>query len=163
MTTVEVKIDKKLLLIGTGAVAALFVGLIAAPAVVESLAPKPAALDVFESVRSSCGSEGITVSDGGNTLAVDMMGEDEWSGASYNDVECVIGKTQIPSFVKENIWSTNALAGRQTDSYEIVLGGEGTDYAETVFEVEVQWSYHPDNGLDLTFNATEIDGEPSGR
>jgi hypothetical protein len=111
---------------------------------------------LFADVASRCSADGVTVSDGGTTLTVDMMGETDWSGASVYDVECVISAVEMPTFVKDNIWNTNALAGRQSASFDLTLGGEGTDYAETDFVVDVQWSYHPDNGLDAVFHAEPI-------
>lgn len=156
MSTLQINLNKKNLLIGAGAVAVLVAGGFAIPAVLEATAPKPAPFTLFSEARSSCGSEGVEVSDNGLSLSVDMMGEEDWSGAPYTAVDCIIQRTEITSFIEDNIYNTNALAGRQSDTYEIVLGGEGTDWAETVFEIEVQWSYHPDNGLDLTYQAAEV-------
>lgn len=156
MATFEVKLDKKTILLGAGGIVALGGLIFGGVALAGALAPKAASFDLFDDVRSSCGSEGIDVTDGGHTLAVDMMGEDDWSGATYDAVECAVSGAEVPSFIKTNMWETTALSGRQSDSYEVVLGGEGTDYAETVFAVEVQWSYHPDSGLGISFNAEEV-------
>lgn len=150
MTTIE--LNKKTILIAAGAVVAVVVSAFAIPALfVKEQAP----FTLFTEARSACGSEGITVSDGNSTLTIDMMGEDEWSGASFTDVECAIDRATTPSFIKDNIWATNSLAGRQSDTFDVTLGGEGTDYAETVYEVEISWAYHPDNGLDAVLHATE--------
>lgn len=117
-----------------------------------------APFSLFENAKSSCGNpDGVTVADDGTSLTIDMMGETDWSGASLYDIECVLSAINIPSYVKDNMYATNALAGRQSDSFDVTLGGEGTDYSETTFSVDAQWSYHPDNGLDATFHATAVD------
>lgn len=114
---------------------------------------------LFDDTASKCSADGISTSDGGTTLTVDMMGETDWSGASVYDIECVVNAIEMPTFVKDNIWNTNALAGRQSAEFDVTLGGEGTDYSETSFTIDVQWSYHPDNGLDAVFHATPVDSE----
>lgn len=114
---------------------------------------------LFSDAATACAADGISLSDGGQTLTVDMMGETDWSGASVYDIDCVVAAVDMPTFVKDNIWNTNALAGRQSATYDVTLGGEGTDFSETTFTIDVQWSYHPDNGLDAVFHAEPVKSE----
>lgn len=114
---------------------------------------------LFDEVASKCASEGITVSDGGKTLSVDMMGESDWGGASIYDVECVLRQLEVPTYVTDAMYNTTAMSGLQYGQFEVTLGGEGTDFAETVFNVDARWSFHPDNGLDATFHAKQLDSE----
>jgi hypothetical protein len=119
-------------------------GLIAAALVgTLSLAGCSAPFTAFEDAKSLCGNpEGVTVADEGTTLTIDMMGEEEFSGATVYDVECIIDAAGTPAYIKDSIWATNALAGRQTDTFETEDGST----------VSVSWSYHPDNGLDAVFH-----------
>jgi hypothetical protein len=92
----------------------------------------------FEDALSTCGNpSGVTVADEGMTLTIDMMGDEDYSGAGIYDIECVIDAIGVPAYIKDNIWATNALAGRQTDTFE---------------NITVSWAYHPDNGLDAVFH-----------
>lgn len=102
------------------------------------LAGCSAPFTVFEDAVSECGNpQGITLGDDGTTLTIDMMGEAEYTGASYGDVECIVDAVGTPAYIKDNIWATNALAGRQSDTFD---------------NITVSWSYHPDNGLDAVFH-----------
>lgn len=115
---------------------------------------------LFADAVKSCGNpDGLTVGDNGATLTIDMMGEQDWSGASIFDVECALDAISLPSYVKDNMYATNALAGRQSDTYITSLGGEGTDFSETDFSVDVSWSYHPDNGIDAVFHAVIVESD----
>lgn len=102
------------------------------------LAGCSAPFTTFEDALTTCGHpQGVTVADDGTTLTIDMMGEEEYTGASFTDVECIVDAVGTPAYIKDSIWSTNALAGRQTDTFE---------------DITVSWSYHPDNGLDAVFH-----------
>lgn len=115
---------------------------------------------LFDDAKSTCGVvDGITVSDKGETLTLEMMGETDWVGADYYAIECMIGAVDTPSFIKDSMYSTRALDGRQSAEYDLVVGGEGTDFAETTYTIEVQWSYHPDSGLDLVYHYVAPKGE----
>lgn len=97
-----------------------------------------ASFDTFTKAIESCGSpEGITIGDEGKTMTVDMMGEDEWSGASLDDTRCIIKAVGTPDYIIADIESTNSLAGRQDAEFE---------------GISATWDYHPDNGLDITFH-----------
>lgn len=97
----------------------------------------------FSEAIVTCGNPaGVTLADEGSTITVDMMGEDEFSGAGFYDVECIVEAVGTPAYIKDSIWATNALAGRQSETFE----------AEDGNTISVSWSYHPDNGLDAVFH-----------
>lgn len=95
--------------------------------------------DIFQKAYSSCGSpSGIRVSDEGKTITIDGNGEYEYSSASLGDTVCVLDAIATPSYILSNMETTNSLMGRQTESF-----GDNID---------ISWSYHPDNGLDIVIH-----------
>lgn len=89
----------------------------------------------FEKAQETCGvTSGIALSDGGTTLTIDTMGEEDWSGASYSDMNCILDALEVPQYIREEISNTNSLMGRQTAEYE---------------GIKLSWSYHPDRGADM--------------
>lgn len=115
-------------LITVGAVVALTV----------SLAGCSTSYTGFQDAVDLCAaSNGVLVSDGGNTLSVDMMGEEDYVGAGYGDVLCIIGAVETPSYIISAMESTRALDGRQHDTFN---------------DIDVSWSYHPDSGLDIVYH-----------
>lgn len=99
---------------------------------------KAAELDqsVLETARASCapGSAYITVGDGGSTLLIDHKGEEDTTGASIEDVVCVLFELGVPDSVVAQMDSTRALDGRQSAAWD---------------GYEVSWAYHPDTGMDM--------------
>jgi len=94
--------------------------------------------DTFQKAYDKCGApQGITVSDEGKTITLNGMGEDDYYGADLYDVVCVIEAIKTPSYIISNMETTNSLMGRQTATFE---------------DIEVSWSYHPDNGLDIVYH-----------
>jgi hypothetical protein len=94
----------------------------------------------LETLYETCGLvQGSSIADEGKTLIVDMMGEDDYTGASYTDVSCVVNDTELamPDYIVSAIETTRALDGRQSGNWE---------------GFEAQWSYHPDSGLDLVIH-----------
>jgi hypothetical protein len=92
----------------------------------------------FQDAVDTCApNNGVLVSDGGNTLTVDMMGEEDYTGANYMDVMCLIDAVKTPDYIISSIEATRALDGRQRDEFN---------------GVEVSWSYHPDSGLDIVYH-----------
>lgn len=79
--------------------------------------------------------EGTELADGGATLVVDTMGEEEFSGASIADYQCVLTSLETPTRITTRMGETSANDGQQTDS------AEGLNYV---------WGYHPDDGIFLT-------------
>lgn len=91
-------------------------------------------------VESCDGPEGLSVSDAGRTLTFDMEGEDEYSGASVEDIVCVLLDLGVPTSVIANMEQTTAMDGRQSDDWD---------------DFEMSWSYHPDRGLDGVITVAE--------
>ena len=94
--------------------------------------------DLFQKAYSSCGSPtGVSVSDEGKTISVDTMGEEEYSGASYGDLVCIINAVGTPTYIYDGIMSVRAMDGRQTQEFD---------------DFTVSYSYHPDHGMDIVFH-----------
>jgi hypothetical protein len=94
----------------------------------------------LQNVYEICGlNQGSNLADEGKTLIIDMMGEEDYVGASYSDVSCVVNDTDLamPDYIVSAIETTRALDGRQSGDWE---------------GFEAQWSYHPDSGLDLVIH-----------
>lgn len=101
----------------------------------------PAPYTKFQDAEASCAaSSGVSVLDDGTTLTVDMMGEDELSGATYDDVSCIVDEVGTPSYVKDEMWATRAIDGRQSEVFE---------------DVTVKWSYSPGSGMQITYHKTK--------
>ncbi len=95
--------------------------------------------DTFQKAYETCGSPaGIRVSDEGKSITIDGYGEDDYSGADLYDTVCVLDAIKTPEYVISNMETTNSLMGRQSATF-----GDNID---------VSWSYHPDNGLDIVIH-----------
>ena len=93
-----------------------------------------ASSDVLTDAVESCGSpEGIALEDGGATLVFDHRGEDDLAGGSIMDILCVFAELDMPTRISTHMDQTTSLDGRQTESWD---------------GLEIQWSYHPDRGMD---------------
>jgi hypothetical protein len=94
--------------------------------------------DTFQKAYESCGTpSGVSVSDNGTTISIDTIGETDYSGASFSDAVCIINALKTPTYIMDNMDTTNSLMGRQTDSFN---------------GIDVSWSYHPDNGLQVVYH-----------
>jgi hypothetical protein len=95
--------------------------------------------DKFEKANEACGypPSGVTVSDEGRTISIDGMGEEDYSGASYGDLICIIEAIETPDYIYNNIMATRALDGRQTQEFD---------------GIEVSYSFHPDSGANIVFH-----------
>ena len=83
---------------------------------------------------------GVKLSDGGKTLTFSNVGRFDYSADSgnYADVECTLSVIKTPSFVTSQINSTRALDGLQKATWG---------------KISSFWTYHPDNGLSISFNS----------
>jgi hypothetical protein len=109
-----------------------------ASALLVSLTGCAGSFDTFQKAYDTCGSpSGVSVSDGGKTLVIDGMNE-YFIGAEISDTVCVLNEVELPSYILSNMETTNSLMGRQSDTF-----GD---------KVDVSWSYHPDNGLDIVIH-----------
>lgn len=94
--------------------------------------------DLFQKAYDSCGTpSGVSVSDNGTTISVDTAGEEDYSGASYGDLVCVINAVKTPSYINDGIMSVRAMDGRQTQEFDGIV---------------VSYSYHPDHGMDIVYH-----------
>ena len=94
--------------------------------------------DAFQKAYETCGSpSGISVSDAGKTLVIDGMNE-YYVGATISDTACVLNAVEVPSYILSNMDTTNSLMGRQSDVFSD--------------NIDISWSYHPDNGLDIVIH-----------
>ena len=94
--------------------------------------------NTFQEAYELCGSpEGVTVADGGSTITIDGMGEEDYSGTSYGALVCVVTKAGTPDYIYSNIMSTRALDGRQIQEFD---------------GIEVSYSFHPNSGANIVFH-----------
>jgi len=90
--------------------------------------------DILTAAAEACGSPtGVTVEDDGVTLTFDHRGEDEVTGGDIIDIMCVFTELDMPSRISTHMGQTTSLDGRQSAEWD---------------ELEIQWSYHPDRGMD---------------
>lgn len=93
-----------------------------------------AAVKKLTAAYEECGSpKGIELRDDGRTLVFDHKGEEDSSGADLLSILCVFSELDMPSSVSGHVDQTTAMDGRQTEAWD---------------SYEIQWSYHPDRGLD---------------
>jgi hypothetical protein len=81
----------------------------------------------------------VTVEDEGKTLLFDGSGKEDWGKADTSVLACILGELKTPQAVIAHMDTTNALAGRQEDSWE---------------GFTASWTYHPDNGMDVIIRAS---------
>jgi hypothetical protein len=90
----------------------------------------------FAGVQVQCDvlHDGTVVADGDHTLTVDTRGEEDATGASLDELSCILDHLAAPEAVRAHMEQTRALDGRQQDSW-------GT--------LTASWIYHPDTGMEL--------------
>jgi hypothetical protein len=95
--------------------------------------------DLFQKAYTSCGTPaGVSVEDNGTSIVIDGRGQDFYSsGADWFDSVCILQQIGAPNYVQSNMETTNSLMGRQT---------------ATVYGIDISWSYHPDNGMDIVIH-----------
>jgi hypothetical protein len=84
---------------------------------------------------------GVAILDNGQTLKFSYTGKYSSfmaSAVSYADVSCTLSVMKAPSFVTAQIDTTRALDGLQKATW-----GKNSAF----------WTYHPDNGLNISFNS----------
>lgn len=92
-------------------------------------------VDAAESCSAEKGS-GITVTDNDQTLVFDMKGDEDTSGGDMLELACVLIALEAPDRVTTHMSQTTSMDGRQSADWD---------------DIEVQWSYHPNRGLDAVF------------
>ena len=91
------------------------------------------------SAVASCGLEvasGITFAEDGQSLVFDGMGEEDYTGGDYTDVQCLLEALEAPVTVWAQMLKTSSNDGQQEFDFD---------------GINVSWSYHPDSGLDTNF------------
>lgn len=96
------------------------------------------ALQKLRKAEDACESVRTSISSDGKSITVDSYGEYDFT--SLADIMIIISTLDLPDSLYDEMCATNALMGRQTESFE---------------NYEVSWSYHPDNGLDAIFKYIE--------
>lgn len=101
----------------------------AAPTTTASAAP----VNPIRDAARQCGTE---TQDGGTTIVMDTNGEEDFDDPyEFSHVYCVLEALGAPERVVSHIESTRALDGTQDDDWG---------------ELHARWTYHPDDGLDIT-------------
>lgn len=105
-------------------------------------AAEQAKSEFFSDAARRCGLAGVVdIADQGRTMIVDGEGEDFGTGdVSLTELDCVIEAVGTPASVKELMYSTRSLDGRQAGEWD---------------DISASWSYHPDDGLDIIFEIVE--------
>ncbi|GAA1250675.1 hypothetical protein GCM10009588_31870 [Microbacterium phyllosphaerae] len=85
---------------------------------------------------------GTTLADEDRTLTIDVRGEEDSNGATYEAQACILRELDTPSSVISHLEQTTSMDGRQTESWDGITAA---------------WSYHPDRGSDMviTLESTE--------
>lgn len=96
--------------------------------------PNNAAQEQLEAAVNGCGDPaGFSLSDEGRSLVFDTKGEEDYIGGSVSDLACILYALETPAHVIDQMDRTTALAGNQSATWD---------------NFEIQWSYHPDRGMD---------------
>lgn len=89
----------------------------------------------FNVAYSHCSSSRTTLSSDGKSIYVDS--KDEYDYVSMLDIFQIVEDLDLPDSLVSEMESTNSLMGRLTETYG---------------DIQVSWSYHPKNGLDVVFS-----------
>ncbi len=92
------------------------------------------AVDKLKDAYDACRYGKARLSYDGESITVDS--DDEYDGEALLDIITITAYLDMPDSIIDDFSYTNALMGRQTKKYG---------------NYEVSWSYHPKNGLDVTF------------
>ena len=104
----------------------------------------------FRKVTEGCdGGSGVDFDEA--NLTVDGKGEDEFSGATYLTVVCIIVDAGITPAILSRFSNTNSLQGLLEDDWK-VLDGDA--------EVLASWSYHPNSGPSVAMELESVFLEP---
>lgn len=89
----------------------------------------------LEIAAGVCGVSGV-ISDEGHTMTLSRVAAEENPGpVSYSEYECVLNELDTPQSVRSHMGQTRALDGMQTNDWD---------------DFEALWTYHPDNGVNIT-------------
>jgi len=126
---------------GAGLLVALVVSVITAGlflrmAINSRLLPGRSTPATLRSAAMACdpSGSGTSIADKGKTLVIDGKGEEDLRGVDLATLDCLLGRLEVPVAIKQKMFETRALDGRQDGSWG---------------RLQASWSYHPDQGLDL--------------
>ena len=95
---------------------------------------------VAQAAVSACeADEGFTASTKG--LIINTMGNENPTGATYDEMACVLEELNVPDGTMERVGATNSLQGLVEASWKAKSGD---------LEIEAEWNYHPDPGMTMT-------------
>lgn len=112
-------------------------GLVVVVAAVAAILLTRGSTSVFEAAVDTCGVENNSsarIGDAGKSLIIDHKGEDDSSGLTTLQLDCLIDALGAPESVSVQMNSTTAMQGRQSATWD---------------GITASWTYHPDNGLDI--------------
>lgn len=92
------------------------------------------ALYNIRTAYNKCKSDGTMLASDKESITVDSSSQYDYR--SIMDIKIIISELGLPDSLYDEMCATNALMGMRTETF---------DY------YEVNWSYHPDNGLDVIF------------
>lgn len=92
----------------------------------------------FVKAYKKCLSNDTSLSSDGLSITVNSANEYDTEGGV--DIMMIISSLKLPNSLLDEMLATNSLMGRQSEKYE---------------NIQVDWSYHPDNGLDAIFKIVE--------
>lgn len=98
--------------------------------------PKPS---LFADAVQKCdatGTYGVDVGDGGQSLVVDTKGKEDFGGASFEQLACLLAALKVPDATLNEISRTSSLDGVQSAQWD---------------NIKASWKYHPDPGMNITF------------
>ncbi len=83
---------------------------------------------------------GVTLEDSGKTLTFSGVGKytSVANAANFSDFDCALAVLKVPAYVKTQIDITRALDGMQKATWG---------------KISAFWTYHPDNGVNISFNS----------
>lgn len=88
----------------------------------------------LKNAYNDCSASGTSLSSDGMSLSVDSSSKYDYLGLL--DIMSIIESLGLPDSLMDEMKATNSLMGMQSETYD---------------NIEVKWSYHPDNGLDAIF------------
>ncbi len=69
-------------------------------------------------------------------MSISVDSEDQYDYLSLLDIITIVNSLGLPDSLTDEMSATNSLMGRQEEVFD---------------NINVSWSYHPDNGLDAIF------------
>lgn len=110
----------------------------------EAASPSPSPSSRIPAAVTGCDSVSLNaISDGGTTVTMKTKGTVHAPAATFEGIMCVLKKLGAGTAVLDHIGTTRALDGQQTDEWD---------------GVKARWTYHPDDGLQITVVDTRAPG-----